>query len=228
MQSGFKNTFVFLGIISLFTIWTAGCSTNRSIYGGPNKPALLKVKNLTTFNYTDKKADNYYLKLYNAAADEPGRKEIRNAILNDLLLMIDHNYDDFEDNLRNDKSTQEWIADLATLGLTAASTVVGGAETKTILSAIATGVVGVNTSLDKEFFQNNTVQALQLQMRAQRATVEAKLDAGMSASTTDYPLQNGVRDVMAYYHAGSVTEALIQLVQNAGDNNSAAQAALKK
>jgi hypothetical protein len=115
-------------------------------------------------------------------------------------------------------------ADIATLGLTAASTVVGGAETKTILSAIATGVVGVNASIDKEVFQNNTVQALQLQMRSMRSTAEANLNAGMKQLIKDYPLQNGIRDIVAYYYAGSLNDALIGLVQHSSSDAQASQA----
>jgi len=121
--------------------------------------------------------------------------------------------------------SQEFFADLATLGLTAAATVSGGAETKTILSAIATGVVGVNTAADKEYFQNNTIQALQLQMRAARSGVETSLIKGMKQSIKDYPLEAGKRDIVQYYYAGSLNDALIALVQNSGSDAKTNQAA---
>jgi hypothetical protein len=214
----------------------SGCENqgNRPALGGANKPALLKkAKTLSSFNYTDPTANNYYLAIYSNAvvadatvsvtADNAQRK-VRNQILTDLKTTIDYNYHQFEDNLRNDRSVQELGADLATLGLTAASTVMGGAETKTILSAIATGVVGVNSSIDKDFFANNTVQALQLQMRAARAQAEINLRTGMTNSIVNYPLQSGIGDIVSYYYAGSLNDALIGIVQSSGSSAQTNQA----
>jgi len=210
-----------------------GCSTNRALYGGAAKPALLNAKHLPGFNYTDPKAATYYLTLYNSASSksEAEQESVRNQILNDLMSLIDYNYYEFESNLRGDKTTQEMGADIATLGLTAAATVMGGAETKTILSAIATGVVGVNSSIDKQVFQSNTIQAIQLQMRSMRAAIEKNLNAGMGKNIQTYSLQNGIRDIVAYYNAGSLTDALIGLIQSSANNahaNQTAAAAARK
>jgi hypothetical protein len=206
--------------LSLLAFADVGCTTNRPLFGGANKPPLMSAKHIPTFNYTEPTNSNYYWKVYTNAAtiSENEQESVRNQILNDLMGIIDYNYYVFEDNLRGDKTVQEMGADIATLGLTAAATVMGGAETKTILSAIATGVVGVNSSIDKHIFQNNTVQALQLQMRSMRAAVEVNLNTGMKQTIKDYPLQNGLRDIVAYYHAGSLTDALIGLVQSSGNN----------
>lgn len=213
----------FIIILVVFWFCVTGCSTNRPILGGPNKPAILKeVKNVSTFEYRNKSAKNYYVTVYKDASD---KEAVRNQILSDLMTIIDSNYHSYEDNLRNDKSTQEFLADLATLGLTAAATVSGGEETKTILSAIATGVVGVNTAANKEYFQNNAIQALQLQMRAARSKVETSLIKGMKQSIKDYPLEAGIRDIVQYYYAGSLNDALISLVQNSGSEAKTNQAA---
>ena len=219
----------------VFTLmfWNAGCTGNRPIWGGANRPPFLKTKSLASFNYTEPRQGNYYLTNYAQAADsEPVQESVRNQILCDLMKIIDSNYHQFELNLKGDKAVQELGADIATLGLTAASTVVGGAELKTILSAIATGVVGVNSSIDKEIYQNNTVQALQLQMRAARSAVETRLINGMKQKIADYPLDYGLRDMIDYYYAGSLNDALIGLVQSSSSaaqtNQSAANNARSK
>jgi len=220
MTLSVKKAVLFIATGSLLASVGAGCSTNRSVWGGANKPALLDAKKLPAFNYTVASGAKYYLTVYNnaAAASEADGETARNQILNDLMGVIDDNYFEFETNLRGDKAVQEMGTDIATLGLTAAATVVGAAETKTILSAIATGVVGVNSSIDKQIFQNNAIQALQLQMRSARAAVEINLNNGMGKSLKDYSLQNGIRDIVKYYHAGSLTDALIGLVQSSGNN----------
>jgi len=170
---------------------------------------------LPSFNYTGSRATNYYLTVYNTAA--PAEKvKVRNAILSDLMAVIDFNYHEFEARLRSEKVAKNTAADIVTLGLTAASTAVGGSEAKTILSAIATGVVGVNTALDKNVFQNNTIEALELEMRSLRALKEQDLINGMADTDAHYPLQSGIRDVIAYYYAGSLTDAMLGVVEKTG------------
>jgi hypothetical protein len=187
-----------------------GCSTTRA-----PKPALINAARLPSFNYTSPRASNYYLTVYNNAAP-PEKVKTRNAILNDLMGMIDFNYHEFEDTLHSEKVLKNATADVVTMGLTAASTAVGGAEAKTILSAIATGVVGASASLDKNVFQNNTVEALELEMRSLRAQKEQDLIVGMADTDAHYPLQSGIRDVIAYYYAGSLTDAMLGLVERTG------------
>jgi hypothetical protein len=187
-----------------------GCSTTRA-----TKPALISATRLPSFNYTSSRATNNYLTVYNNAT--PAEKvKVRNAILSDLMAVIDFNYHEFEVRLHSEKVLKNAAADIVTLGLTAASTAVGGEEAKTILSAIATGVVGVNTALDKNVFQNNTIEALELEMRSLRAQRERDLINGMADTDAHYPLQSGIRDVIAYYYAGSLTDAMLGLVEKTG------------
>jgi len=191
----------------ILSLCLVGCTGIRA-----TKPALISATRLPSFNYTGSRATNYYLAVYNNAA--PTEKvKVRNAILNDLMTVIDFNYHEFEVQLRSEKVLKNTTADIVTLGLTAASTAVGGAEAKTILSAIATGVVGANTALDKNVFQNNTVEALELEMRSLRALKEQDLINGMADTDAHYPLQSGIRDVIAYYYAGSLTDAMLGLVE---------------
>lgn len=195
-----------------------GCvnGTTRQGLMGADKPDLLNKTSLTTFNYTDKTSADYYLNKYDAATTADDRKTVRNRILNDLKGVIDYNYHQFEDGLRVDVTLKNTTADVVTLGLTAASTAASANAVKTLLSALATGVVGVNTSLDKNIFQSNTVQALQLEMRTLRSTVEVSLNKGMQAADADYTLEQGIQDIIAYYYAGSLTDALLGLVKQTG------------
>jgi hypothetical protein len=194
----------------ILSLCFVGCAATRA-----SKPVLINATRLPSFNYTGARATNYYLTVYNNAAAAE-KVKVRNAILNDLMAVIDFNYHEFEVQLHSEKVLKNTTADIVTLGLTAASTAVGGAEAKTILSAIATGVVGANTSLDKNVFQNNTVEALELEMRSLRALKEQDLINGMADTDAHYPLQSGIRDVIAYYYAGSLTDAMLGLVEKTG------------
>lgn len=202
-----------MAVVSLLSaIFITGCS----MMGSPKKPVLLNTKRLPAFDYTNPKSPDYYLTKYNAASKDATKREARNRILNDLMALIDYNYHEYEATFRGDKSIKDTSADIVTLALTATATAAGGEEVKTILSAIATGVVGINTSLDKNFFQNNTVQVLELEMRSLRSEYEKRLIDGMALSDANYPLESGIRDVIAYYYAGSLTDALLGLVGKTG------------
>jgi hypothetical protein len=157
------------------------------------------------------------LTLYSNAAPAD-KARVRNAILSDLMAVIDLNYHEFETRLGTDKAVKDTTAEIATLGLTAASAAVGGEEVKTILSAVATGVVGANSVLDKNILQNNTIQTLELEMRSLRAQKERDLLEGMARTDNQYPLQSGIRDVIAYYYAGSLTDAMLGLVEKTGSD----------
>jgi len=90
-----KGQSIYLAGVRFIIIWVTfgfcvtGCNTNRPILGGPKKPAILKVKVVSTFEYKNKSAPNYYLTLYNAAASEGDKEAVRNQILNDLMIIID-------------------------------------------------------------------------------------------------------------------------------------------
>ena len=53
-------------------------------------------------------------------------------------------------------------------------------------------------------------------MRSLRAQKERDLINGMADTDALYPLQSGIRDVIAYYYAGSLTDAMLGLVENTG------------
>jgi hypothetical protein len=112
-------------------------------------------------------------------------------------------------------------ATLATLGLTTASTLVGSAGTKTILSGAATAVVGADKAYNEKELLSNTMQTLQTQMRADRKTqaavIYAKMfkDTGNNAKTitpiAEYTLPMALSDAETYYQAGTIASALIGL-----------------
>ena len=216
-MKSYLQTIAAIAAASLVCFIATGCCATRAA-----KPALINAGRLPAFNYTSPRSSNYYLTVYNNAAP-PEKARIRNAILNDLMAVIDFNYHEFEVRLHSDKTLKDTSADIVTLGLTAASTAVGGAEVKTILSAIATGVVGASSSLDKNILQNNTVQALELEMRSLRAQKEKDLIIGMAESDAHYPLQSGIRDVIGYYYAGSLTDAMLGLVAKTGSDAEASR-----
>jgi hypothetical protein len=163
------------------------------------------------------------LKQYNAMpekddADRAAKVARRNQILNELIFLIDQNYEAFESHFYGSQAALNVGGDFVNLGLTGVTSVTGSAHLKSVLSAIATGTTGLKTSIDKNFFDQQTRAAIVQKMRALRATELATIrdEHHMKAGLTDYNLETGLADVFAYYDAGTVVGALQNIAQNAG------------
>jgi len=218
------NVIRFIGqVIVLASLGTVvGCSVH-----GADEPTLIKELNTeraSQYAYiketprrgsavTQPPERVYFRDAYNSPPASKTKRDVRDEILYDLMSIVDANYRQFEDNLRTDRTVKDLSVTLATLGLTSAATIFGGEETKTILSAIATGVVGANAAVDKQVFKDYATEALIPEMRALRNDIATNMIANMKTQDVDkYPLDAGLRDIVDYYHAGSVTAALQGLV----------------
>ncbi len=156
---------------------------------------------------------------------------VRNQIVTARMYIADMEYHYYEARLTREMQEEGLGATLVTLGLTTASTLVGSAGTKTILSGAATAVVGADKAYSEKELLSNTIQALQTQMRADRKTqaavIYAKMfkDASNNTKTitpiVEYTLPMALSDAEGYYQAGTIASALIGLsktVANAEQN----------
>src|SRR5262249_49633432 len=141
----------------------------------------------------------------------------------------DQNYYAFENHFYGTQATFTTTADAVNLGLTAAGSVVGAAELKSILSATATGATGFKTSVEKNFFDQQSRAAVVSKMRALRADQLATLEdeSHMKGGLTKYSLEAGISDVNAYYDAGTIVGALQSIAQEAGAKTTEAAAKQK-
>jgi hypothetical protein len=156
---------------------------------------------------------------YNNAANGDAKKLARNDILNDLLWLADDYYGQLTNQLHTNNAWRETLFDAAKLGLSAAGSVAGGTELKAILAATSTGVQGLNTSIDKNFYAQQSVEAIIAAMDSQRAEDKKLLVTGMTQladqNASPYPLSQGLVDVQKYALDSTLTHALIALSQKA-------------
>jgi hypothetical protein len=203
-----------LGLFVIVVTVAAGCSVYRP--KSPIPPGYTK-QILTDVTSTA------LLKDYNAlrqGTDDEKKAKVarRNQILTELIYLVDQNYYTFENHFYGTQATFSTAADAATLGLTAAGSVTGTTELKSILSATATGVTGLRSSVEKNFFDQQSRAAVVTKMRALRATQLATIqdENHMKAGVTAYGLEAGISDVGTYYDAGTVVAALQSIAQTAG------------
>jgi hypothetical protein len=137
------------------------------------------------------------------------------------MYIADMEYHDYEARLTREMQNEGLLATATSLGLTTAATLVTPAGTKTILSGIATAVTGMDKAYNEKELLSNTMQALQMQMRADRKTQAAVIfakmyrDTGSGTKTVtsigDYTLPMALSDADSYYQAGTIASALIGL-----------------
>jgi hypothetical protein len=150
----------------------------------------------------------------------------RNRIISAKLVLIDLNYSSFITNSSFQKQTLDTVTDVVLLGLSIGATAVGGAPTKTLLSAIATGVAGSKLAVDKNFYYEKTISALVAAMNAQRKTALIPIQEGLTQGTDRYPLTRALSDLDNYYLAGTFVGALQAIQADAGAKEAKADEAL--
>lgn len=155
-------------------------------------------------------------------------KKLRNKVLNELILLTDVYYRDYEDFLYVGKAMADTVFDVVELGLTLWATVSGVNRTKTNLSAIATGIKGTRYSIDKNLFQRQAMIAMLSKMRALRKKKLIVLYEGMNKPVRDYSLDQALIDIGEYYHAGTLIGALQDIFSKSGVEDKEAEEKLEK
>jgi len=214
-------------LLSLSTLCIQGCSVYKPKSAVPS--GYLKA-------ISDDLSRPDTIQKYNAmpeSSDDEIKAKIarRNQLLNEMIYLVDQNYSKFESHFYGGQAAFSTVADAANLGLTGASSVTGTAELKSILSATATATTGFKTSVEKNFFDQQSRAAIVAKMRSLRAAQLATLNdenhmkAGLTvknAGDKTYSLEAGISDVGAYYDAGTVVGALQSISQSAGTEASGA------
>jgi hypothetical protein len=149
-------------------------------------------------------------------------KYFRNKIAYNFMAEIDFVYGKYTDGLFSAKGMQSVIADTETLGLTAASAISLAARTKTMLALLATGLAGVNLSIDKNFFGQQTFQAIAISMQARRDQSRATITSNLQLSVTDYPLAAVRQSLVSYFYAGTLPGGLQEIQEEAAKTSTAA------
>jgi len=128
---------------------------------------------------------------------------------------IDYAFYDYETKLFLNEGQFHVAGDFLQLGLAAASTASIGARGKTILGALLTGVTGLNLSIDKNFFRQQTVQAIASSMEANRDQIKTTILKQLAQDTTAYPFAAARADLIHYFFAGTLNAGLQKLGQTA-------------
>lgn len=195
------------------TAFQLGCHKQFSFIGPPTP----KPVNRSVYSATDFKTDQEdYDKNLKAEDDAATAKRLRDKIVYGLMGDIDDAYGQFTKNLYSGKGAIGVSGDATVLGLTAASTIATHTPTKTILSALGTAFTGVNLSIDKNFFAQQTYQTIGVAMQTRRDKARNLIINSLYDDDDDYPLGAAKRDLYAYLYAGTLPGGLQELQEEAG------------
>lgn len=138
------------GTLALIVFCISGCSAHR-----PIKIATLPAVDAVG---TWRTAVNNAVKEALTPPTTPEAK--RNLALSYSEALVMSRYGAVRNSLMNGRAAAAIAFDVANLGLTAAIPIVNGSRGKTILGAIATGLQGMQLSIDRNLFQQQTTSAL--------------------------------------------------------------------
>jgi hypothetical protein len=184
-------------------------------------PSPDKTGNYTLQNYASD------LAAYDKATGDAATA-LRNKMVYSLIAEIDYVFYDYETKLFLNEGRFNIGSEFLELGMAAAGTLTNGARGKTILSALLTGVTGVSLSVDKNFFRQQTVQAITSSMEADRDRIKTIILQQLSKDTTACPFQAARADLIHCFFAGTLPAGLQQLSQDAGSNATSEKAALNQ
>ena len=152
----------------------------------------------------------------------------RNAIINEMLFIADYNYQAYEGNLVAGRAKTNFYTGAVRTTLETAGALITVADTTRILSGLAAMTGAIQESANKEFFFDNTIDALIIQMRADRARALISLVKRRTLPYEDYSIEQAVGDITNYYRAGTLASAVISISKSASAAQKEAEEGLLK
>lgn len=149
------------------------------------------------------------------ARAENNARRIRNDAIEDAIAVIDSNYNDYIISLNNRRSRADFIADVIELGTAGTTGFIRGERPNQILGIALTVFRGGRRSAELNFYREQTVPILINKMDDGRAQVYANILKRKIDSVTDYSMKEAIRDIVAYYNAGTLIRAFTQLQKDA-------------
>lgn len=142
----------------------------------------------------------------------------RNACILDLKSDIDDAFETYRAQINRNSGSANFALDIGSLAFGTASTAAGGATAKTILSAINTTLAGTKAAISDDLLYKSSVTLLMNQMVADRAKRSTEMSASMRLDHDSYSMSQARNDLIAYFAAGTIPNALVSIHAQSGQN----------
>lgn len=220
MQTEYMSFKAICAFLIAIPIAMSGCNSPQL---RPQRPFELSKVEATL----DTDFDELLKAYYEASAGSDERKSKRNELLDRAVLVTDIKYYEFVESFSTFKKRKDTTSEIGIAALSGTAAVIEPLGTSQILSAIAGGVSTSNIAFNKNYFYEQTTQALISSMDARRLQVRAEITARAALDESVYSLQAALADIERYYNAGTFEGALSAIVANAGELKSEAESAFQ-
>ena len=191
-----------LGVVT--TLLFAGCSLQTSMQQ-PVVPGLVAYQQALAQRFETGQ-------LPPEAYDD---KHERNRVIDEMLVLVDQQFFDYELSLYNSNAVVNTIADAVTVGAGAGAALATGG-TSQVLGAVTAMITGTRASFDKNFFAEQSRIALIVKMNALRAGVLEEIQTSKDQPVSSYSMASAMLDVQRYAQAGTVLAALQAIAEDSG------------
>jgi hypothetical protein len=141
---------------------------------------------------------------------------MRDELISELMRFSDHNYTEFKTRSFTQNAALNTGADITSLGLSAAATIVAGPAGQA-LSAADTGIKGVQSKVSERFFMNQTMILLITTMDSRRAESRTAIYTSMAKPYAKFQIQEAVGLVTEYHNRGNLVDAMAYLQTTMGN-----------
>ena len=155
-------------------------------------------------------------------ATEEGQKNaknVRNETIEQALFVIDANYVEWVNFLSLGRATGNFVADtvqLTTSGVIGALN--GPADTLRILGVALNTFQGARSSFDLNYFDKQNTAIIINQMDSNRSKAYGVILTKKKENIAEYSMAEAIKDLVAYYNAGTLVSALTGLSQQTAVN----------
>jgi hypothetical protein len=149
-------------------------------------------------------------------ADEAEKRRLRDKIIGELRPFIDEFWRRYVSAFYGSNALVKTSLEATTTTLSGAAAITKPASVASIVSAVSSAVGALGTSIEKNFFQQQTAVVLLHQMEADVKLYGEKIDQGLAKGTDEYPLPAALADLATYSRAMSIPSALASLNASAG------------
>src|SRR2546425_2323550 len=162
-----KRVVSFLSIV-FATVFLTGCPKTRT-----PMPAALRDKVIATeTNKLKDLAAKYDAAILSGTPAELAKAQVyRNELVHIGLVLIDENYNQFENDLFVGRATANVAGDLTELGVTAATGITNGERVKTILAIAGPPFKGGRNPIDINFLRARTTEVIAQKMPDSRSKI---------------------------------------------------------
>jgi len=215
----------------LATILLNGCATG--LKGRPDRPIpvademklatnaanLFAAQYFAALGYDQKIVDLYSTDITTIAGDPKPDLAVmsRDDFVYAKLRLHELAFQEYAQALSVEGRGGALAATVATLGLSAASSVISVEATKSLLSAAVTAIAGSQEAYGKDVLLERTIEALFAQMVANQLEIRVQIETNLMEDHLAYPLEEAALDVEKYAMASNVNIALSALAKEAGD-----------